>query len=160
MWLLLFSVVVGAVMIAARAKELKDIKDSLKDILKDNKFEKYDYSKFIRIFYVLMILFGAGSAVYGFMIKDYDTAAIGIIIALAFVSEWLLIQYKFVLYYNDTQFVAGGKLCRYKSIKEFEEMKPLSFGFVRAKTFNDELLPLSKKAYEIVKEHKDHKKSK
>ena len=91
MWLLLFSVVVGTVMIAARAKELKDIKDSLKDILKDNKFEKYDYSKFIRIFYVLMILFGAGSAVYGFMIKDYDTAAIGIIIALVFVSEWLLI---------------------------------------------------------------------
>ena len=43
MWLLLFSVVVGTVMIAARAKELKDIKDSLKDILKDNKFEKYDY---------------------------------------------------------------------------------------------------------------------
>ena len=42
MWLLLFSVVVGTVMIAARAKELKDIKDSLKDILKDNKFELDD----------------------------------------------------------------------------------------------------------------------
>ena len=30
MWLILFSVVVGAIMIAARMKELKDIKESLK----------------------------------------------------------------------------------------------------------------------------------
>lgn len=157
MWLLLFCVVVGAIMIAARAKELKEIKDSLKDVLKDNKFEKYDYSKWVRVFYIIMMLFGAGSSIYGFVIADYDTASIGIIITMVFISEWLLIQYKFVLYYNDTQFVAGGKLARYKSIKGFEEMKPFGFGFVRARTFNDELLPLSKKAYEIVKEHKEKK---
>ena len=30
MWLILFSVVVGAIMIAARMKELKDIKDNVK----------------------------------------------------------------------------------------------------------------------------------
>ena len=41
--------------------------------------------------------------------------------------------------------------------KEFEEMKFFKFGFVRARSFNDELYPLSKKAYEIVKEKKDKK---
>ena len=157
MWLILFSVVVGAIMIAARMKELKDIKESLKEVMANKKFEKYDYSKWVKLIYCLMIIFGIASAIYGVVVKELDTSAIGIIIALMFVSELLLVPYRYVLYYNYTQFISNGKLVRYKSIKEFEEMKFFKFGFVRARSFNDELYPLSKKAYEIVKEKKDKK---
>lgn len=157
MWLILFSTVVGAIMIAARLKELKEIKESLNTAMANKKFEKYDYSKWVKTLYIVMIIFGIGSSIYGLVIKEYDTCAIGIIIVLMFISELLLVPYRFVLYYNDTQFISNGKLVRYKSIKGFEEMKFFKFGFVRARSFNDELYPLSKKAYEIVKEKKENK---
>ena len=89
---------------------------------------------------------------------DYESVAVGLIIGLFMVAEQLLIPYKYVLYYNDTHFAVGNKVSRYKSIKDFEELKYTKSAFVRAVTYSGETIPLSKKAYEIVKSHKEKKR--
>lgn len=157
MFIVLFSLLVGGVMLFARFKEAQTTKENLEKAFNGKSYEVYDYSKYVRILYICLMILGFGSAIYAFMINDFESVAVGLIIGLIMLAEQLIIPYKYVLYYNDTHFAVGNKLSRYKSIKDFEELKFAKSFFVRAVTYNGETIPLSRKAYEIVKEHKEKK---
>lgn len=157
-WLVVFCFAVGCIMTFVRFKEYKTITKTIQEATDGKKFEKYDYSKWVRILYIVFLLFGVVSLVYGIFEKDYETVSMGVVLTLMFIGELLIVGPRYTLYYSDTHFITGGKLARYKSIRDFEEMKYFKLAFVRAVTFNGEKLPMSRKAYEIVKEQMKKKK--
>lgn len=150
--LVIFCIAVGMIMFFVRFKEYRQMKETINTALEGKYFEKYDYSKWVRILYVLFVSFGVISIVYGIMHNDFETISMGAVLTLMFIGENLIVGYRYTLYYSDTHFIAGGKLCRYKSVKDFEEMKYFKLAFVRAVTFNGDKIPMSRKAYELIKE--------
>jgi hypothetical protein len=150
--LVIFCVAIGMIMLFARFKEFRQMKETIDTALEGKTFEKYDYSKWVRALYVLFVLFGVISIVYGIMNSDFETISMGVVLTLMFIGEILIVGYRYALYYGDSHFIAGGKLCRYKSIKDFEEMKYFKRAFVRAVTFNGDKIPMSRKAYELIKD--------
>ena len=150
--LVIFCIAVGMIMFFVRFKEYRQMKETINTALEGKHYEKYDYSKWVRILYVLFVLFGVVSIVYGVMHNDFETISMGAVLTLMFIGENLIVGYRYTLYYSDTHFIAGGKLCRYKSVKDFEEMKYFKLALVRAVTFNGDKIPMSRKAYEMIKE--------
>ena len=67
-------------------------------------------------------------------------------------SDTLIFSTKSDMMEHHIPIVFKGKLCRYKSVKDFEEMKYFKLAFVRAVTFNGDKIPMSRKAYEMIKE--------
>lgn len=155
MTIVIFSTIIGALLLFLRIKSTQEMRDDTKKALSNEQFTKFNYSKGVTIFQVLMILSGIGATVYGFMIKDYDTSAVGIIIAFMFIGELIVLPSRMTLYYNDRRFLASGKLVRYKSIKDFAVMKYVPFGYVKVITINGDEITVSRKAYHIIKEHYD-----
>jgi len=158
-FILIFSAVVGGALLYTRIKDYQVMSKKRNDAL-TSKYKKYDYSLWVRVLYIVLIIAGIAGTIYGVMIKDADTIAIAMIIALMFIGELFIISHRMVLYYSDTHFIVNGKVTRYKSIKDFEEMKFFPLGFVRVVTMSDEKIPLSRKAYEIVREQRNNLKHK
>lgn len=160
MFIVIFSVLVSGIILFTKLRDVKPLRENVKQALENNKYEKYDFSTWVKVVYIVFILGSIVALGYGFAIKDYDIVSIGIILIFIFASELIMLPYRMVLYYNDTHFIACGKVTRYKSIKTFEELKYVSFGFVRIVTLSDEKLPLSRKACAIVKEKREQLKKK
>lgn len=160
MFIVIFSILVSGVILFTKLKDVKPLRENVKQALENNKFEKYDFSTWVKVIYIVFILGSIVALGYGFIIKDFDIVSIGIILIFIFVSELIMLPYRMVLYYNETHFIACGKVVRYKSIKTYEELKYVSFGFVRIVTLSDEKIPLSRKALAIVQEKRDQLKKK
>lgn len=150
MFIIIFATVIGAVMAGVKYKEAVKYKETIQNAITNRKFEEFNYSKVVRLIYVLLILFGLGSAVYGAMEQSDETIAMGIVTALLFVGELLVAPYKYVLYYNNSQFITKGEVLRLKSIKHFERILNLKFAFVKVVMLNGDKYPISPKAYEIL----------
>lgn len=161
-WLILLAAVVGVLTFASRLKELKDGRKAIEEAGGLNsKYELIDYSKTIRIVYILLSVFGVGSGIYGFVQGDKTTAALGIIVMFLFLGEALMTEINFRFYYSPTTFYYKGKVVRYKSIKEIEAKAKIPMAFAKVVTFNGEKLPVPPKAVHVIEEHmKGDKKKK
>ncbi|MEG0076532.1 hypothetical protein [Anaerorhabdus sp.] len=159
MFIVIFATVIGCVMLGVKFKEFRESKEALTGALDVRKFEHYSFYKFILAMYIVFVLIGILSAIYGLSINDTNTAAMGIVIALLFAGEALTAPYKYSLYYNESCFVAKGKTVRYKSIKQFDKIKYIPFAFVKVVTTNGEKYPISPKAFDIIyKKYEECKK--
>lgn len=150
MFIIIFATVIGSVMVWTKYKEASKCKTAVQNAITNRKFEVFDYSKVVRILYILFILFGLASAGYGIYTQNDETIAMGIVISLLFVGEFLTVPYKYVLYYNNSQFIIKGEVLRLKSIKYFERILNLKFAFVKVIMLNGDKYPLSPKAYELL----------
>lgn len=150
MFIVLFTIIIGSVMIFVRYREYKTNKETVTNAITNRKFEIFDYSKGVRIFYYCVILIGIVSCGYGIAIQNFETIAMGAIIAMLFISELLNVPYKYVLYYNDSQFITNGKVLRIKSIKYFERILNVKFFFIKVFMMNGDKYSVSPKAYEIL----------
>ncbi|MCI8540505.1 MAG: hypothetical protein HFE68_06345 [Erysipelotrichaceae bacterium] len=150
MFIILFAAAVGGVMVWTKYREAVKCKQAVENAVTNRKFEVYDYSKVMRVLYILFICFGIASAVFGIYQQNDETVAMGIIIALLFISELVMLPYRYKLYYNNSQFIVKGEVLRLKSIKYFERILNLKFAFVKVIMLNGDKYPVSPKAYAIL----------
>ncbi len=150
MFIILFTTVIGGVMVWTKYKEAAKCKEATQNAITNRKFEVFDYSKVVRSLYILFILFGFVSAAYGIYKQNDETIAMGIIISLLFIGELLTVPYRYILYYNNSQFIIKGEVLRIKSINYFERILNMKFAFVKVIMLNGDKYPISPKAYEIL----------
>ena len=98
--LVIFCIAVGMIMFFVRFKEYRQMKETINTALEGKHYEKYDYSKWVRILYVLFVLFGVVSIVYGVMHNDFETISMGAVLTLMFIGENLIVGYRYTLYYS------------------------------------------------------------
>ena len=152
MWIILFISVVSVLVLAARMKEVSNIKRSLEEHGGiTGKYECIDYSKGPKIGYVLLALLGFGSAIYGIYAKDDTTVALGIMVTFLFIAELMSADIKYKFYYSNDAFINRGKIVRYRSIKDFEK-KSIPFAFVTVLTYSGDKHQVPPKAMAVIKE--------
>jgi len=156
MFTIIFSAVIGLVMVYVRYRENQK-ENANQDNLDLTNFTKYDFSKTFVILYGIVILIGIASAIYGFVEKQDTTVAMGIIITLLFVSEAIGAKNKYCIYYNEYALSSRGKLIRYRDIKDFEFIKNIGFAWVKVHTYTNETISISRKSYNIIRKLYDQK---
>ncbi len=148
-----FAAAVSIWTIIARAKEASAFSDRLAALQQHAHLETYDFSRTIKIGYVLCIISGAGYMIWGILEKDSVNTAVGLIIAGVFTGELLLTNKKYRLCYNDEGFVGNdGTLVEYRSIRDIQEIRHLSFAWKRIFTFNGKEYRVSPKSVTIIEE--------
>lgn len=150
-----FATIIGCVMFGVSYKNYVRNKKIYLPYIDNKKFTKFDFSLYIKLLYVIFILLGIVSAVYGFLYNSFETSAMGIVIALMFTGEFLNVQYKYVMYYSEDGFFTKGQFVRYKSIRDFEGIKHLSWAWIRVVTLNGEKITVSPKCYKLIRDKRN-----
>lgn len=150
MFIVLFAIAVGGVMLWTKLKEYRENKQQLDLSLSNQKFERYSFYKPFLILYFVFVAIGLGSAIFGLYSNDFNTVALGLMIVLLFLGEILIAPLRYSLYYNNTTFLHQGTAVRYKSIKKFNHMKNIPFAFVKVVTTNGQTYAVSRKSYKII----------
>lgn len=148
-----FAAAVSIWTIIARAKEARTFSEKLEQLQKRSHLEIYDFSRTIKIGYVLCIISGLGYMIWGIKEQDSVNTAIGLVVAGVFFGEFLLADKKYRLCYNDEGFVGSdGTLVAYRSIRDIQEIRHLSIAWKRVFTFNGKEYRVSPKSITIIEE--------
>lgn len=154
MWTMIFGLVVGVLYFVAKLKELKDGKKAIEAMGGINtKYQLIDYSKKIKIVYLVLAVFGLGSGIYGLILNDSSNVALGILVFFLFLGEFLMGDTNYKFYYSPSSFFYRGKAIRYKSIKEIEKTSRVPFAFATVVTYNGDKVRIPPKAKALVEEH-------
>lgn len=153
MFVILFSIIIGMIMLIIKFKEFINIRNNLKLILTNKKLNHYAFYHIFLFLYIIFILVGIFSTFVGFKNNDSTTSAMGIIITLLFLSEAINAPYKYCLYYDNNIFVVKDKAIRYKSILNFEKIKYIPIAFIKINTINGQSYRVSPKSFEIIYSH-------
>ncbi len=155
MLIAVFATVIGCVMFGVSYKNYLHNKELCQPYVDNKKFTKFDFSLFIKLLYIAFISLGIVSAIYGFMYDSFETSAMGIVIALMFVGEFLNVKYKYVLYDSDDGFFTKGQFVRYKAIQDFQGIKYLSWAWIRVVTYSGEKITVSPKCYKLIRDKRN-----
>ena len=157
MWIILFISVVSVLVLAARMKEVNNIKQTLEEHGGITaKYDCMDYSRGPKVAYVLLALLGLASAIYGIYAKDDTTVALGIMVTFLFIAELMSADIKYKFYFSSDAFINRGKIVRYRSIKDFEK-KNIPFAFVTVVTYSGDKHQVPPKALNVIKEQMNKK---
>lgn len=146
---IILSVVLGAFMIIVKYRENHKI-SAAKSKLDLSGFTKFNFSRSFVILYAVITALGITSIIYGYVINDLTTEALGIVISMLFISEAIGARNRYQMYYNDYAFSVNGTIIRYKDIKDFEKIRNIKIAWIKIHTFSGDTVSVSQKSYEII----------
>ena len=140
----------GLVIFGFQIKNFFDKSKVLKQALAKQKYNKLMTGKLQLIAYTLFFIFGVFSIFYGFYINDQTGIALGIILSLMSLGEFLNYQIKYTFYYNDQDFIVNGMIVRYRSIKTLHQKNKRMVVFT---TLNNQTEMVSNDCYNIISQY-------
>ncbi len=159
-FLTLFGLVVGALMLAAAMKDYRNYKTKLDQLLKRKSYTKYDFSRNQKMMYFALTVVCLAVAVFCYAQKDYVTGAVGIATGGVFAGQYILSNKRGVLYYNDDSFIYQDDPIQYKQIASIETNKYIPFAFRTLITYSGKKYKISKGCEKIINEQLEKRAAK
>lgn len=135
---------VGVVYLASRIYERKKNKQVLEDVLLTQKFEVYEYSKWMTYALYGMVVLSIICAVVGYFEKNELNIAFGILLAFLCLAEAINSLDLTKLYYCEHGCVINNEYIRYKSMKSLRRRYALPLSKWNLQTFNKAKITINK----------------
>lgn len=135
---------VGVVYLASRIYERKKNKQVLDDVLLTQKFEVYEYSKWMTYALYGMVVLSIICAAVGYFEKNELNIALGILLAFLCLAEAINSLDLTKLYYCEHGCVINNEYIRYKSMKSLRRKYALPLSKWNLQTFNKAKITINK----------------
>ncbi len=135
---------VGVVYLASRIYERKKNKKVLEDVLLTQKFEVYEYSKWLTYALYGMVVLSLICAYVGYVEKNELNIALGILLAFLCLAEAINSLDLTKLYYCEHGCVINNEYIRYKSMKSLRRRYALPLSKWNLQTFNKAKITINK----------------
>lgn len=135
---------VGVAYLASRIYERKKNKKVLEDVLLTQKFEVYEYSKWMTYALYGMVVLSIICAVVGYFEKNELNIALGILLAFLCLAEAINSFDLTKLYYCEHGCVINNEYIRYKSMKSLRRKYALPLSKWNLQTFNKAKITVNK----------------
>ena len=135
---------VGVVYLASRIYERKKNKQVLEDVLLIQKFEVYEYSKWMTYALYGMVVLSIICAVVGYFEKNELNIALGILLSFLCLAEAINSLDLTKLYYCEHGCVINNEYIRYKSMKSLRRKYALPLSKWNLQTFNKAKITINK----------------
>ena len=136
--------VVGVAYLASRLYERRKNKSILKDVLLKQKFEIYEYSKWITYALFIMAILSLISAYVGYLEKNEFSIALGVLLVFLSIAEAINSLDLTKLYYCEHGCVINNEYIRYKSMKSLRRKYALPLSKWNLQTFNKAKITINK----------------
>lgn len=136
--------VVGIAYLASRLYERRKNKSILKNVLLKQKFEIYEYSKWITYALFIMAVLSLISAYVGYLEKNEFSIALGILLVFLSIAEAINSLDLTKLYHCEHGCVINNEYIRYKSMKSLRRRYALPLSKWNLQTFNKAKITINK----------------
>ena len=135
---------VGVVYLASRLYERKKNKQVLENVLLTQKFEIYEYSKWITYALGIMVILSIICAIVGYVEKNELNLALGALLAFLSLAEAINSLDLTKLYYCEHGCIINNEYIRYKSMKSLRRRYALPLSKWNSQTFNKAKITINK----------------